>query len=80
MSNRVRLTLQQASEQLPALVEQAMRGQDVVLTDGGQAVARIVPVDPEPAAKPLVGSGKGTVLFMADDFDAPLEDFRDYSE
>jgi mRNA-degrading endonuclease RelE of RelBE toxin-antitoxin system len=24
------------------------------------------------------GAGKGFVIFMADDFDAPLEDFKDY--
>ncbi len=26
----------------------------------------------------LYGSGKGELIWMADDFDAPLEDFKDY--
>ncbi|SOD99577.1 type II toxin-antitoxin system prevent-host-death family antitoxin [Spirosoma fluviale] len=28
--------------------------------------------------KPSFGSAKGLVTFMADDFDAPLNDFNDY--
>ncbi len=27
---------------------------------------------------PKFGSGKGMVAFMSDDFDEPLEDFKDY--
>ena len=29
---------------------------------------------------PVFGGGKDDIQFMADDFDAPLEEFRDYSE
>lgn len=28
--------------------------------------------------KPGFGGGKGFILYMADDFDEPLEDFKDY--
>jgi hypothetical protein len=28
--------------------------------------------------KPVFGSGKGLITYMADDFDEPLEDFKDY--
>ena len=28
--------------------------------------------------KPVFGSGKGMIIYMADDFDEPLEDFKDY--
>jgi hypothetical protein len=30
------------------------------------------------AEKPRFGSAKGIVTFMADDFDAPLDDFNEY--
>jgi hypothetical protein len=30
------------------------------------------------ARTPRFGSAKGLVTFMADDFDAPLDDFKDY--
>ena len=28
--------------------------------------------------RPQFGSGKADILYMADDFDAPLEEFREY--
>ncbi len=45
----------------------------------GEVVRVTIEPLPNVADRPsLVGSGKGTVLYMADDFDAPLEDFKDY--
>jgi hypothetical protein len=32
----------------------------------------------EQKPKAVFGSGKGMIAYMADDFDAPLEDFKDY--
>ncbi|MFM9838123.1 MAG: DUF2281 domain-containing protein [Cyclobacteriaceae bacterium] len=28
--------------------------------------------------QPIFGSGKGLITYMAEDFDEPLEDFKDY--
>ncbi|KAA9346737.1 DUF2281 domain-containing protein [Larkinella humicola] len=33
---------------------------------------------PEPAKERKFGTMKGLVTYMADDFDAPLDDFKDY--
>jgi hypothetical protein len=33
---------------------------------------------PKEKPRPVFGSGKDAILYMADDFDAPLEDFADY--
>ncbi|HEU4880795.1 MAG TPA: type II toxin-antitoxin system prevent-host-death family antitoxin [Longimicrobium sp.] len=61
-----------------AAVEQ---GDEVVLVRAGQPVARLVPVEDQ-ALAPLLGprkAGSARGLFtVPDDFDAPLEDFRDY--
>jgi len=65
--------LAEAKAKLSELVDQVERGEEVVLSRYGRAVAKIVPV--EPPAKidrsGLFGSlvGKG---WVADDFDAPL--------
>jgi hypothetical protein len=32
----------------------------------------------EKKPQPVFGSGKGLITYMADDFDAPLEDFKEY--
>ena len=47
---------------------------EIVLTRAGQPVAKIIPI-PAPKGRPKAGYGKGTVLYMADDFDAPLPEF-----
>ena len=76
------LTLQEADGQLARLVQQISEsGEDVVLTDGDKPVALLVPVPtalPARRAPREPGSAKGLILYMADDFDAPLDDFAEY--
>ena len=79
MTNRLRIAIQDADGRLSSLVEQALQGQEVLLTRGGEPVVRLVPVPPDGATQAIVGSAKGIVLHMADDFDAPLDDFKDYT-
>ena len=67
--------LTSAPQQLRELVEEAARAGEVVLTSGGEAVAKIIPLRPRRPRRP--GSARGLV-HMADDFDATPEDFRDY--
>jgi hypothetical protein len=35
-------------------------------------------LEPAPAPHPYAGCMKGTVLYMSDDFNEPLDDFKDY--
>lgn len=69
--------LAHAPDQLAELVEEAARTGEVVLTRAGEIVARIVPV-PQPAPRRQFGSARGLIVSMAEDFDAPLEDFHEY--
>jgi len=72
--------LQQFQLGVEALVEQASRTGEVILTRHGQPVARIVPVISRSelkVRKPKFGSARGLVT-VPDDFDAPLEDMRPY--
>ncbi len=70
------VTVEDAQSRLSELLAAAARGEDVVITRQNQPAVKLVPVG---AAKPrpLFGSAKGSILYMADDFDAPLEDFKD---
>lgn len=70
------IDLNQAKGQLAELVEQAACGEDVILTEGGQPVAKIIPISRAPGRRTF-GAAKGLIR-LADDFDAPLEEFRDY--
>lgn len=72
--------LEDTNSQLARLVDQASRGEEVIILRDSTPVAKIVPL---PEEKPEerqggFGSGKDDILYMADDFDAPLEDFKDY--
>lgn len=68
--------LQQAPAQLSELVDEAARTGEVILTRSGQPVAKIVPFTPDRPRRTF-GSARGLIT-VPDDFDAPLEDFRDY--
>lgn len=67
--------LDDAQRRLPELIEQAARGEDVVISRGDGASFRLVPV---PEAVPVFGSARGRVE-MRDDFDAPVDGFEPYA-
>jgi antitoxin (DNA-binding transcriptional repressor) of toxin-antitoxin stability system len=74
------ITLEEAQARLPELIAGLKPGEEVVITQEAQPVARLVAERPA-ARKPRVpGTARGKILYMADDFNAPLEDFKEYME
>ena len=74
---------EQAVKQLSALIDLALQGEEIIITRQDQPVTQLVSVQKAvPSEKPQArfGSGKGTLLYMAPDFNAPLEDFKEYME
>ncbi len=68
------VTLEEAASQLAQLIRQAcLDGTEVVITQDSEPIARLVPL-PQPRPRPRFGSAAG-LIHLADDFDAPLEDF-----
>lgn len=63
--------------QLRELVEQATQAGEVVLTHEGEAVAKIIPLHRRKEPR-RPGSARGTVLYIAEDFDATPDDFNEY--
>lgn len=63
--------LADAQNQLASLVDRAAAGEEIVISKDGQPSVKLVPV---PAAKkePRKPSGSLGLIYMADDFDAPL--------
>lgn len=75
------VTLKEAQSALADLIHRLSPGEEVVITENDQPVARLVPMPVIPKmAQRRLGTMKGTVLYMAPDFDAPLEDFKEYTE
>ena len=74
---QVRLT--EASEELVQLVEAALKGEEVVILKDNQPVVKLALLKPTQRCSAKAGSAKGLV-WMSDDFDEPLEDFKEYME
>ena len=53
-------------------MDEALRGEEVVILLNNSPASKLVP-----AARAGFGTYKGQII-MADDFDAPLDDFADY--
>jgi prevent-host-death family protein len=73
------VTLEQAQAQLGELISRLSPGEEVVIAQRGQPLARLV--RSERTTWPCqAGSAKEKILWIAPDFDAPLEDFQEYME
>lgn len=70
------VNIKEAETQLAKLVEDAAKGEDVIITRNDGTSFRIVPVT-NTATAPKFGSAKGLIK-ISDDFDEPLEGFEDY--
>jgi hypothetical protein len=71
--------LDAAKGSLRELVEGMVPGEELVLTSQDQPVA-IVTRPPRTSWPCQPGSAKNTQHWMAPDFNAPLEDFKEYME
>jgi prevent-host-death family protein len=76
------VTIEQAQAKLPELIDNLAAGEEVVITRNQQPVAKLVSERPPSAVqqRPGPGLGKGMITFLAPDFDAPLEDMKEYME
>jgi prevent-host-death family protein len=70
------ITLAEASKNLPELIEAAISGEEIVIMKDNQPVVKLTPVSPMKGRR-HPGSAKGLIT-ISDDFDEPLEDFKDY--
>jgi antitoxin (DNA-binding transcriptional repressor) of toxin-antitoxin stability system len=75
----VQVNIHEAKTQLSKLIQEALKGKEVIIAKGNKPIVRL-DVLPSARAHRSIGNAKGLVLSMADDFDEPLDDFRDYME
>jgi len=72
------ISLEEAKVQFPKLIQDAMQGQEIFITQNDLPMLKLVSIrKSKPRAQ--FGSAKGLVT-MSDDFDAPLEDFKEYMQ
>ncbi len=70
------IKLDEARERLPDLIDAVMGGEEVFIVEDGGRMVQLVPVA-RSERRPQFGSAKG-LIWMAEDFDDPLEDFNEY--
>ena len=74
------ITVEEAQAQLKELIRRLAPGEEVVITEDRRPVAKLVGESPKLGLRPPPGLGKGMITFIAPDFDAPLEDMKEYME
>lgn len=75
------LTIKETQAQLNDLIHRPAPCEEVIITENQIPVARLSPALTAPPRKHRqLGTLKGSVLYMATDFDSPLDDFKDDTE
>ncbi|MBF0564512.1 MAG: type II toxin-antitoxin system prevent-host-death family antitoxin [Nitrospirae bacterium] len=69
-----RITLDEAKANLQAIIQDVIDGNDVIITKDNKSLVKIVPMKKK---TPTFGSARG-LLNLSDDFDAPIEDLKNY--
>jgi antitoxin (DNA-binding transcriptional repressor) of toxin-antitoxin stability system len=72
------VTLDEAQTRLVDLIDAALQGDTVSIIADEERAVQLVPTVREEHRRQF-GSAKGLIV-MSDDFDAPLEDFKEYVE
>lgn len=73
------VTIQEAMSRLPDLLDLLRPGEELTITDGANAVARLTKTPTRTWPSPA-GTAKERTLWMAPDFDAPIDDMKEHME
>jgi prevent-host-death family protein len=71
------VTVHEAKTHLSRIIREALAGEEIIIARGSTPLVKIVPLEPQ-KKKRTFGCAEGIVSYIADDFDAPLEDFEEY--
>ncbi|MEH2163892.1 MAG: type II toxin-antitoxin system prevent-host-death family antitoxin [Nostoc sp.] len=72
------ITLTEASQNLPGLIEAALSGEEIIIIKDNQPLVKLTPVSPVQHRR-QPGTAKGLIT-ISEGFDEPLEDFKEYME
>jgi antitoxin (DNA-binding transcriptional repressor) of toxin-antitoxin stability system len=73
------VTVHEAKTHLSRWINRALAGDQVVIARGKKPVVVLKPVD-QAGGKRQFGRKPDFLIRMSEDFDAPLDDFKDYME
>ena len=72
------VSIHEAKTHLSKLIRMALAGEEVIIAKGKKPLVKLV-VIPELRKQRRIGGAKGVIKYIAEDFDAPLEDFQEYT-
>jgi antitoxin (DNA-binding transcriptional repressor) of toxin-antitoxin stability system len=75
----IQVNIHEAKTQLSKLIQAALNGKQVIIAKGNRPVVRLE-VLPEARSNRQIGNAKKLIRSMSDDFDEPLDDFKEYME
>ena len=75
----LRVNIHEAKTQLSKLIQAAVNGKEVIIARGNKPIVRLE-VLAEAKSERKIGNVKDLLVFMSDDFDEPLDDFKEYME
>lgn len=73
------VSIDEAQAKLPELIRHLTPGEELIITENDRPVARLIAGGPAQTPREL-GTLRGTVKYIAPDFDEPLEDFKEYMQ
>jgi prevent-host-death family protein len=73
---QVNVNIHEAKTHLSRLIQEAIHGEEIVISKGKQPVARLVPIESAVPERRL-GGAKGIIQQMAPDFNDEISDFED---
>jgi antitoxin (DNA-binding transcriptional repressor) of toxin-antitoxin stability system len=73
------VTLAEAQAKLPELIHNLLHGEELFITEADLPIATLTR-SPRTSWPCQAGSARDKGHWMAEDFDAPLEDFKEYME
>jgi antitoxin (DNA-binding transcriptional repressor) of toxin-antitoxin stability system len=75
------ITVDEAQAKLKEIIHHMVPGEEIVITENRQVIAKLVSEPTKlPNQRPAPGLGRGSIVYMAPDFDGPLEEFKEYTE
>ncbi len=75
----LQVNIHEAKTQLSKLIQAAIDGKEVIIARGNKPVVRLDVLSGAKGER-RIGNAKDLQLVMSDDFDEPLDDFREYME
>lgn len=68
------VSISEAQTQLQGLLALARNGDEVIIEENGEPLARLIPIQKTEPKQRVLGLGGGEGYFMSDDFDEELPD------